>query len=316
MDMTSQGLSTLLLSIACRVVPCSDAFSYAGWLGEDDEAPGVRRSGDRYVELPKRARPSVLRHLDHACTSWSAPRSAYELRKSCECCLAELVLDEPAQSWFALPLQCSDVRFGVLAVALDARNSIARSDLMSCAEKLAPVFDALFELYSCCQRLQRTLPDAMAAALHEGLRHSFATRDTAAAPPDHDRRPCEPVVLGAAGVAPQVELPRTPLPGDLAISPVRLACGDLPASRPGLVPGLSKREQEIGALLVAGYAAVNAAAVLGLSEHTVRTYVRRLYRKLAVSNRAELVRLYMEYVARTDSPAELTPGAECLERVS
>jgi DNA-binding CsgD family transcriptional regulator len=54
--------------------------------------------------------------------------------------------------------------------------------------------------------------------------------------------------------------------------------------------GLSTREREIADLLVAGYAAINAAAVLHLSEHTVRTYIRRLYRKLNVSNRADLVR--------------------------
>jgi DNA-binding CsgD family transcriptional regulator len=53
---------------------------------------------------------------------------------------------------------------------------------------------------------------------------------------------------------------------------------------------LSKRERQIADLLVAGYAAINAAAILDLSEHTVRTYIRRLYRKLHVSNRADLVR--------------------------
>jgi DNA-binding CsgD family transcriptional regulator len=53
---------------------------------------------------------------------------------------------------------------------------------------------------------------------------------------------------------------------------------------------LSKREQEIACLLVSGYAAVNVAAILSISEHTVRTYIRRLYRKLGVNNRAELVR--------------------------
>lgn len=53
---------------------------------------------------------------------------------------------------------------------------------------------------------------------------------------------------------------------------------------------LSPREREIASLLVDGYAAINAAAVLDLSEHTVRTYIRRLYRKLDVKNRADLVR--------------------------
>ncbi len=54
--------------------------------------------------------------------------------------------------------------------------------------------------------------------------------------------------------------------------------------------GLSKREREVARLLVAGYSGVNVAAIAGLSENTVRTYVRRLYAKLGVSNRADLVR--------------------------
>jgi DNA-binding CsgD family transcriptional regulator len=54
--------------------------------------------------------------------------------------------------------------------------------------------------------------------------------------------------------------------------------------------GLSRREREIARLLVAGYSGVNVAAIAGLSENTVRTYVRRLYGKLGVSNRADLVR--------------------------
>ncbi len=57
--------------------------------------------------------------------------------------------------------------------------------------------------------------------------------------------------------------------------------------------GLSKREREIARLLVAGYSGVNVAAISGLSENTVRTYVRRLYTKLGVANRADLVRKLM-----------------------
>ena len=56
---------------------------------------------------------------------------------------------------------------------------------------------------------------------------------------------------------------------------------------------LSRREREIARLLVAGYSGVNVAAIAGLSENTVRTYVRRLYQKLTVSNRADLVRKLM-----------------------
>jgi DNA-binding CsgD family transcriptional regulator len=60
--------------------------------------------------------------------------------------------------------------------------------------------------------------------------------------------------------------------------------------RPAAIEGLSKREREIARLLVSGYSGVNVAALSGLSENTVRTYVRRLYGKLGVNNRADLVR--------------------------
>jgi DNA-binding CsgD family transcriptional regulator len=63
-----------------------------------------------------------------------------------------------------------------------------------------------------------------------------------------------------------------------------------PTQKPAAIEGLSKREREIARLLVTGYSGVNVAAISGLSENTVRTYVRRLYGKLGVTNRAELVR--------------------------
>lgn len=73
-----------------------------------------------------------------------------------------------------------------------------------------------------------------------------------------------------------------------------------PQDKPAPIDGLSKREREIARLLVAGYSGVNVAAISGLSENTVRTYVRRLYQKLGVANRADLVRKLM-------SPAD--PGS-------
>jgi len=62
------------------------------------------------------------------------------------------------------------------------------------------------------------------------------------------------------------------------------------AEQHNALEGLSKREREMARLLVAGYSGVNIAAIVGLSENTVRTYFRRLYAKLEVSNRADLVR--------------------------
>lgn len=64
----------------------------------------------------------------------------------------------------------------------------------------------------------------------------------------------------------------------------------LDEKKEAMLDNLSRREREIARLLVAGYSGVNVAAISGLSENTVRTYVRRLYAKLKVSNRAELVR--------------------------
>ncbi|MDQ3363834.1 MAG: helix-turn-helix transcriptional regulator [Myxococcota bacterium] len=55
---------------------------------------------------------------------------------------------------------------------------------------------------------------------------------------------------------------------------------------------LSKREREVAQLLVGGYANLNVAAHLGISENTIRTYIRRLYKKLNVCNRIDLIRAY------------------------
>src|SRR5262249_31786636 len=60
---------------------------------------------------------------------------------------------------------------------------------------------------------------------------------------------------------------------------------------------LSEREQQVARLLADGYSCVNTAAVLNLSENTVRTYVRRLYRKLEVTNRVDLVQRLISSVA-------------------
>jgi DNA-binding CsgD family transcriptional regulator len=65
---------------------------------------------------------------------------------------------------------------------------------------------------------------------------------------------------------------------------------------------LSIREQQVAQLLMSGYSTLNAAAILSLSENTVRTYLRRLYRKLEITNRADLTRKCRElhlHVAET-----------------
>ena len=79
--------------------------------------------------------------------------------------------------------------------------------------------------------------------------------------------------------------------GDPVFGGLRCAAVRVQApQRQAAIEGLSKRERDIARLLIAGYSGVNVAAISGLSENTVRTYVRRLYSKLGVNNRADLVR--------------------------
>jgi DNA-binding CsgD family transcriptional regulator len=51
---------------------------------------------------------------------------------------------------------------------------------------------------------------------------------------------------------------------------------------------LSPQERRVAQLLIQGYSVLNAAAIAGISENTVRTYIQRLYRKLGIRNRSEL----------------------------
>jgi DNA-binding NarL/FixJ family response regulator len=59
-----------------------------------------------------------------------------------------------------------------------------------------------------------------------------------------------------------------------------------PASRR---PHLSEREGEILRLVVKGFQFPEIASLLGVSPHTIKTHVRRVYRKLEVSSRGEAV---------------------------
>jgi DNA-binding CsgD family transcriptional regulator len=64
---------------------------------------------------------------------------------------------------------------------------------------------------------------------------------------------------------------------------------------------LSPRERQVARLLVDGYSSVNVAALCGVTPNTVRTLMRRLYRKLGVRNRADLVRVSLHRLRLTDS---------------
>ncbi len=71
------------------------------------------------------------------------------------------------------------------------------------------------------------------------------------------------------------------------------APGPKPKPDPG-APSLTPREREVLVLLASGHTAASAAAQLEISEHTIKSHVKNLYRKLDVSSRASLVRAALD----------------------
>lgn len=137
--------------------------------------------------------------------------------------------------------------------------------------------------------------------LVDAAEHSLEARANQAALPTPPRLPSGAVVAVAK------------LEGDPVFNNARCAIVRVEShEKAAPIEGLSKREREIARLLVAGYSGVNVAAISGLSENTVRTYVRRLYQKLGVSNRADLVRKLMSPAeAKSSTPSSvLSPPAD------
>jgi len=71
----------------------------------------------------------------------------------------------------------------------------------------------------------------------------------------------------------------------------RVSAGHEPAQPPGERSELSTREQEVLRLLVAGHTSRAMAETLGISKSSVDTYRARVFQKLGVDNRAELMAL-------------------------
>jgi DNA-binding CsgD family transcriptional regulator len=134
--------------------------------------------------------------------------------------------------------------------------------------------------------------------LVDAVEQSLAARARGDALPTPPRLPTGSVVAVA-------RIDEDPVFGGARCAAVRVEA----PKRPAAIEGLSKREREIARLLVAGYSGVNVAAISGLSENTVRTYVRRLYAKLGVNNRADLVRKLVspEPTASTAPSSQLAP---------
>ena len=67
------------------------------------------------------------------------------------------------------------------------------------------------------------------------------------------------------------------------------------AAAPVLEIHLSRREQQVLALVGQGARTGAIAGDLGISEHTVSQYIKELYRKLGINNRADAARIAIQY---------------------
>ncbi|HHW83558.1 MAG TPA: response regulator transcription factor [Actinomycetales bacterium] len=76
------------------------------------------------------------------------------------------------------------------------------------------------------------------------------------------------------------------LAGRVAMSAAKISAGEF---WPGANVGLTQRESEVLALLVAGHTNKAIAAKLVISEETVKTHIRGLYRKLDVADRGSAI---------------------------
>jgi DNA-binding NarL/FixJ family response regulator len=95
----------------------------------------------------------------------------------------------------------------------------------------------------------------------------------------------------AAALLREILAGRPPLSARVARRVLKFVQSSAPGPKPkSSGPALTAREREVLALLARGHTVVSAAALLGVSEHTVKTHVKSLYRKLDVSSRAHLVR--------------------------
>ena len=82
-----------------------------------------------------------------------------------------------------------------------------------------------------------------------------------------------------------------------AASPAASAPGHRPPGRP--TGGLTGREEEVAVLVARGLTNRQVAARLGISEHTARTHVGKILKKLDLHSRAQLAAWAAEHEPRS-----------------
>jgi DNA-binding NarL/FixJ family response regulator len=98
----------------------------------------------------------------------------------------------------------------------------------------------------------------------------------------------------AAAILHEVLAGHPPLSARVARRVLKYVQSTVPPPRTSPVPELTAREREVLVLLARGHTVGSAATILGISQHTIKTHVKNLYRKLDVSTRAGLVRTALD----------------------
>jgi DNA-binding CsgD family transcriptional regulator len=73
---------------------------------------------------------------------------------------------------------------------------------------------------------------------------------------------------------------------------------------------LTRRQLEVLECLAEGASAKTAARVLGIKPSTACDYLKRIHRKLGVSSRGELLRLYFMSLHPSDQPLQVDADAK------
>jgi DNA-binding NarL/FixJ family response regulator len=76
------------------------------------------------------------------------------------------------------------------------------------------------------------------------------------------------------------------------------------------IPLLTKREEQIVNMIAEGLPNREVAVKLGVSAHTVKNHLFRIYEKLGVSNRVELVLYALSSLERSQGSSGQTPPSD------
>ena len=140
----------------------------------------------------------------------------------------------------------------------------------------------------CVRQLKPVLPDTqfVMMTVYEDSQHIFAALSAGATGYLLKGTPREAVLAALR----EVHAGGSPMSGNIARKVVQILQQPKPQPRPAAE--LSKRENEVLALLAQGYLYKEISDALGISIETVNTYIRRIYEKLHVHSRAQAVARY------------------------